>query len=150
MKVVFLSNVKGVGRVGEIKEVNDGYARNFLFPRKLAATATPGVQASVAQAQQEAARLTELSQQTRQALKSALDNITLELHAPANEKGTLFAAIQPQSVQDALAHAHQLHVPKEALSEVHTIKHVAEHTVPVDLGGDTRAFLKILVKPSAE
>lgn len=146
MKVVLLNNIKGIGRVGDIKEVNDGYARNFLFPRKLAASATPSAQARLVQTQQEATRLAQLSQQTRATLKEALEVIILTLTAPANEKGTLFAAIQPDTVQKALAHVHQLHVPLQALSEVHTIKHIGEHTVSIDLGGAFQAALRILVK----
>ncbi len=146
MKVVLLKHVRSIGQAGQIKEVSDGYARNFLFPRKLAVEATASAQNRVAQAQEEAARTAQLSQETRLALKRSLEAITLELTAEANAKGTLFAALQPSVVQVALTRVYSIHVPLEALSEIHTVKHIGTHTVAVDLGSGVQAKLSITVK----
>jgi large subunit ribosomal protein L9 len=113
MKVLLLKHVRGIGQAGQVKDVSDGYARNFLLPRKLAAEATPSAQAHAKQAQAEAERNAQLSQETRLTLKRSLEGITLELVAEANAKGTLFAAIQPAAVQVTLTRVHGIHVPLE-------------------------------------
>lgn len=102
MKVIFLQDVKGQGKKGEIKDVAEGYARNFLLPRGLAQLATAGAQKNLEQmkAAEEKKKAREL--QEAQALAARLSKMTLVIKAKAGESGRLFGAITSKQIAEAL------------------------------------------------
>jgi len=102
MKVVFIANVPGVGRSDEVKEVSDAYARNFLFPKRLAKIASRDVLTAQQQRQQrqdqaQAEAVTNAAQEINR-----LQKVTVRLTAPASDQGRLFAAIHADTVTAAL------------------------------------------------
>lgn len=98
MKVIFVQNVSGVGKIDEIKEVADGYARNFLFPKHLAVAAgTQAVQELKAQ-QAKKAKEEVRDLQMQQSLAERLDGVSLEFKEKVSEKGLLYAAVNPAMV----------------------------------------------------
>lgn len=102
MKVIFLQDVKGQGKKGEIKEVAEGYARNYLLPRGLAQLATAGATKNLEQmkAAEEKRKAREL--QEAQALAERLSKMKLVIKAKAGESGRLFGAITSKQIAEAL------------------------------------------------
>ncbi len=103
MKVILLQKVTGLGNADEVKEVAEGYARNFLFPKHLA------VQASGQAMQERDAHHRKLAKEAEQDLKiqeslaERLDGLEIELFEKCNENGLLYAAVTPKKVSEALA-----------------------------------------------
>ena len=124
-------------KTGELKQVPDGYARNYLFPHHLAkpATASGVEQAQATQAKQTAelqARAAEYA-----ALSSQLNTTTLTLKAPANEHGKLFAAVHADQLVQAFKDAN-LSVTGDMIT-LPVIKTIGEHTINVKIPGQTSA-----------
>jgi large subunit ribosomal protein L9 len=129
MKVLLLKDVRGVGMHGTVKEVSDGYARNFLLPNKLAEVATEEKmkQVEAQAAAREAERKTEEDQLNKKI--ASLRGKTLAIAARATEKGGLFKTITPAEVAKAIRTEHSLEVPESAIEISTPIKTVGEHSV---------------------
>lgn len=122
MQVLFLQNVKGLGKIGEVKNVNDGYAQNFLFPKKLAEPATAEKVAKLKQAAQ--AKIDEAKIHVDLLVKTfaALDGKEVELHRKVNSSGALFGAVHASDLRDAIKEAHKVSVGLEFIKitqEIH-------------------------------
>lgn len=102
MKVIFLQDVKGQGKKGEIKDVADGYARNFLIPRGLAQPATEGNLKSIGQMKAAENRRKEKAREEAQALAAKLAGMTLVIRAKAGENGRLFGAVTNKQIAEEL------------------------------------------------
>lgn len=135
MKVILLQHIRGIGRVGDIKDVNDGYARNFLFPRQAAKPATDGIVKEVTAAKAKKLELADMHRQELQALAKELTGTRVELSRKANQKGTLFAAIPDITVNGRVF----------ALPE--PIKNTGEHPVSLKLGDGVSADVTVVVTP---
>jgi large subunit ribosomal protein L9 len=144
MKVILLDNIRGIGRVGDLKDVNDGYARNFLIPRKLARVAG-------AQAQQEAeamkARRLEastLAEAEAERLAAVISQTTLTMHGRANAKGTLFAGIESSHIAEVLSAAVHAHISDRMVLLEEHLKTLGEHTVRIRVGNrETQCVVRI-------
>ncbi len=149
MKVILLEDVRGVGAAGSVESVADGYARNYLFPRKLAIPASEGSVKNL-----ELHRTTIRRKQAReasnaQAVAERLTNITLKLKAKAGEAGRLYGSITHTEVAEALEAEHGLHVDRRAITFPHPIKTLGPHEAQVKLHKEVEATLKIEVEPEA-
>lgn len=102
MKVIFLKDVKGQGKKGEIKNVSEGYAHNFLLPQGLAQPATEGAVKTLDNQKKAEDRRKEQEKQDAQALAAKLAATTVQLKAKAGEGGRLFGAITNKQVADEL------------------------------------------------
>lgn len=102
MKVIFLQDVKGQGKKGEIKEVSEGYARNFLLPKGLVQPATAGAQKTMEQMHAAADKKKEKEQRDAQALAAKLSETTVVIKAKSGEAGRLFGAITSKHIAEAL------------------------------------------------
>lgn len=113
MQVLFLQNVRGIGKAGEIKNVNDGYAQNFLFPKKLAEVATAQKIAKIKNTAQ--AKIDEKRVQTELLIKTlgALEGVVVELHRKVNSAGALFGSIHASDVREAIQATHKISVNLE-------------------------------------
>ena len=143
MKVIFVQDVRGVAKKGEVKEVAAGYAENFLFPKKLALSATPAI---IARAEAEIKRqkaLAEESLKKARALVTALSGYTLKVGRKA-EKGKLFGAITTHDIADLLTAA-GFRVEKKHLKLPRPIKLLGEYTVAVDLGAGVKTSVSVVV-----
>src|SRR5699024_481751 len=102
MKVIFLQDVKGKGKKGEVKDVPVGYTNNFLFKNNLAEKATPGNKSKIkAQENKKAEQAAEEKQEAEQ-LKAQLEKLTVELKAKSGEAGRLFGSITSKQIADTL------------------------------------------------
>ena len=148
MKVVLLNNIKGIGRIGDVKDISDGYARNFLLPRKLVRLATQG---AVQEAETlKIKRLSEEKLASEEAAKAAekLAGLTVELTAKASEQGTLFASIGKEEVLQKIRQTTGLPLNREAVCMDEHIKTAGEHEVHLHLTSDITATVRVVVTPA--
>ena len=139
MKVVLITDVKKVGRKGEVHEVANGYAMNVLIPQKLA---IPGTAENLKKAERAAEHLAEKRELNDTLLAKnlrELDGKTLRIEARSNEKGNLFQTIRARDVAEALAASYSVAVPESTL-HVEDIRSVGEYTVRLKGGGVAASF----------
>ncbi len=134
MKVVFLKNVGGVGAHGTIKEVADGYALNFLIPRKLAEQATPDKVARVQALMKEASDKETVRAAQGSAHAKKLEGAAVEVEARANEKGHLYKQLSPDVVAAAIKKAHGIDIAPDAVHFANPIKEVGESKAEIKFG----------------
>lgn len=145
MKVVFLKDVKGKGKKGEIKNVADGYAQNFLIKNGYAAEANAQALSQLEgqkklQAKNAAAELAEAK-----ALKEKLEALTVELKAKSGEGGRLFGSISTKQIADALQKVHGFKIDKRKMTLNEGIRALGFTNVPVKLHHEVTATLKVHV-----
>ena len=149
MKIVLQEDVKGLGVAGDVKDVADGYARNYLIPRHLAAPATSGALKNV-EAQRAAAskRQAQLEAEAR-ALATRLDNTTLTLKARVGGQERLYGSITTADIATALGRELGVPFDRRKLVLEEPIRELGTHTVPVHLARDVTATLTVRVEAEA-
>jgi len=145
MKVILQEAVPGVGSPGKVVEVADGFARNYLLPRKLAIAATPGALRNLAQHQEQIKRKLAKGASDAQALAERLAAVTVTLSAKAGEASKLYGSITPADISAELAHTHQLSVDKRKIVIPEPIRMLGEHVVRVHLGHGLEPELRVNV-----
>ncbi len=131
MKVIFLKDVRGVGRAHEVKNVAGGYAINFLFKQRLAEAATPEKVAAIeAKAKAHEAELLKAEEELVQKVNS-LRGKRITFTSRATEKGGLFKQISPKDIAHQIVVEHKVAIPETAVSLPEHIKTVGEHTAIV-------------------
>ena len=143
MKVVFLQDVPNVARTGEIKEVANGYGRNFLIPQKLALLAKPGV-ASMIEAQPRIKAQAE-SQAKLVELASHLDGKEVNLKARVGAKERLYGSITTADIADELQSSAGLVVDKKKIELAEPIRHLGSYEVAIRLAKDIIPQIKVIV-----
>jgi large subunit ribosomal protein L9 len=146
MKVIFLKDVKGKGKKGEVKNVADGYAHNFLLKQGLAVEANPSSVSSLnAQKKKEEKLAAEELAEAKQ-LKAKIDEITVELTAKSGEGGRLFGSITSKQIAEELQKKHSIKVDKRKIELEDAIRSLGVTKVPVKLYPDVTATLNVHVK----
>ena len=103
MQVILIQNVAGIGKIDDVKDVSEGYARNFLFAKNLAMSATPKVIADLKIRQNKKVKDHEMELREQQSLADKLDGWELLLKEKVSKGEALYAAVGPQKVSEALA-----------------------------------------------
>jgi large subunit ribosomal protein L9 len=147
MRVILLKNVPNFGDEGEIKEVSDGYFRNFLLPKKLASAATSQLLAQTKKRLEEKNRKIEATSLQLRATAEKLKGMTVVIRASADEKGTLYGKVAPDAVSRALQ-AKEFEVSPSQIRFPEPIKTVGEHTAKVKLGDGIEVVLMIRIERS--
>ena len=145
MKVILLQDVKGKGKKGQMLEISDGYARNFLLPKKLAIEATPDAintmrmndKAAAERAAKERAEALEISHKLRE--------MTLVVKAKGGGAGRLFGSVTNAEIADALA-KNGVKLDKRKIVMGETIKNVGTYTVTCKLGYEISAPLTVKIE----
>ncbi len=145
MKVVFLQDVKAQGKKGDIKDVSDGYARNYLLPRKLASEATADTlnaiklkeKAKAAQAAKEKALAEEYAKK--------LDAVQVTVRAKAGSGGKLFGAVTNEAISKALKEQFDMDIEKNKIVQGDPIKSFGSYTVKAKLGYEVSGNINLLV-----
>ncbi|MEH7353336.1 50S ribosomal protein L9 [Neobacillus drentensis] len=145
MKVIFLKDVKGKGKKGEVKNVADGYAQNFLFKQGLAVEANNASISSLdaQNKKQEKMAAEELAEAKK--LKETLDKITVELTAKAGEGGRIFGSITTKQVAEELQKKHGIKIDKRKMELADAIRTLGHTKVPVKLHHEVTATLTVSV-----
>lgn len=145
MKVIFLQDVKGRGKKGEVKNVADGYAQNFLIKQGLATEATnANMKALEGQKNKEKKEAAEELAKSKE-LKEVLEKLTVELKAKSGEGGRLFGSITSKQIAEALQKAHNIKVDKRKIEMDDAIRALGYTNVPVKLHPEVTATLKVHV-----
>ena len=129
MKVIFNVDVRGQGKKGEMKEVSDGYARNYLLPRKLASEAT--ADAVNAFKLREKAKAAQIARDRALAEENAkkLAGVVVQVQARAGQGGRLFGAVTSQEISDALREQHGIEIEKNRIVQPEPIKQFGSYEV---------------------
>ncbi|MHB1653231.1 MAG: 50S ribosomal protein L9 [Desulfitobacteriaceae bacterium] len=145
MKVILNADVKGTGKKGQIIEVADGYARNFLVPKGLAMEATAGnIQALVNKKASEARRK-EQEKQTAVDLAAKLESLIVEVVSKTGEGGRLFGSVTNKEIADTLKKRYAIDMDKRKLELKEPIKTVGTYTVQAKLHPEVNAKFQIRV-----
>ncbi len=149
MKVIFLQNIKGTAQIGDIKNVSDGYARNFLIPKNLAkpATAEAEKQAEILKKKRESANLT--SKESAVELAKTLEGLVLEVTEDANEEGHLYGSVNAKIISEALVKK-KIKIKEDLINLPEPIKTVGEHEVELELHPEVKTKIKISISPTAK
>ena len=145
MKVILLQKITGVGDTDQVKEVADGYARNFLFPRNLAVPASPQALKDLQLQKTKKAKLETQDLQKQQSLAQKLDGLLLEFKEKTSEKGQLYAAVTITTIINELT-KRGLDVAKNQIT-LEPIKEPGDYTAQVKLRHGLEAELNISVLP---
>ena len=145
MKVIFKVDVRGQGKKGEMKEVSDGYARNYLLPRGLAAEAT--ADNINAMKLKEKAKAAQLAREKAQAQENArkLEGVQVIIRARAGGAGKLFGAVTSQEISAALKEQFDIDIEKNKIVQAEPIKSFGSYTVKAKLGFETSGNINVLV-----
>lgn len=144
MKVILLKDVEKVGKKGDIKEVADGYARNFLIPEKLAVLASKSEIAKIEAQKETEAKQAEEELARYQEIATQMDGLELEISVKIDEDGKLFGAINASQVSEKLQEK-GFEIKKEQVKLEKAIKEIGEHEVTVELPHNLEARVKIIV-----
>lgn len=146
MKVIFNADVKGKGKKGEIKEVNDGYARNYLLKHNLAVEATKGnLQAQKAKdAKQEQKAQEEVEDAQR--LKGKLADLEVKLMAKSGDNGRLFGSITSKQIAEQLKKDHDIKIDKRKIELDDPIRTLGYTNVPVKLHPEVTGTIKVHIE----
>ena len=145
MKVILLQDVKSQGKKDQIIEVSDGYARNFLFPKKLAAEATADVINSRKIADAAAKRREDLEKKAALELKAQLENMIVTLKAKAGTGGRLFGSVTTKEIADALKAQYKIDIEKNKFTIENPIKAFGTYEVKVKLYPEVSGIVKVKV-----
>jgi large subunit ribosomal protein L9 len=149
MKVILLDDVAKLGRRGEVRDVSDGYARNFLIPKKLALSATAGnltnLEHITKQQDAKAGRI----KSDAEALRVRIEGLSYEERRQASEEGKLFGSVTSQDIVDFLGR-HGVKVERRRVHLDEPIKTLGETRVPIRIHPDVTAELPVSVVRSSE
>lgn len=146
MKVILLQDVKGKGKKGQMLEVSDGYARNFMLPRKLAVEATADTINTMRMTDKANQEKRQREREEAFALSNQLKAITVVVKAKGGGAGRLFGSVTTQNIADALKNDHGITLDKHKIVLSDTIRNVGNYTAKCKLGYEITADLKLKVE----
>lgn len=146
MKLILLQDVKGQGKKGEIIEASDGYARNFLMPRKLAAPATADVLNAKKIAYEATQRRMRLEKEAAEKLAKELKDLPVHIKAKAGSGGKLFGSVTAKEIAEEMKKQHQVDVQKNKIVLEETIKNFGTYEVKVKLYPEVTGTLRVVVE----
>jgi large subunit ribosomal protein L9 len=144
MKVILLKAIKGLGQQDDIKEVAEGYARNFLFPNNLAVQATEKGVRDVSEAKKRVAKKSEEELHYQQSLAGQLDGVEVEVIEKANEKGVLYAAVTQQKISAALKKMGFEVGPTQI--QIKSLKNIGNFPVKIKFGHGLEAEVTVIIQ----
>jgi large subunit ribosomal protein L9 len=146
MKVILTDEIRGLGTRGDIVTVKDGYARNFLIPKKLAREATTGNLKSIEQEKKKWAVLAQAEREQAQKAADAVKGVKVTIQKRVGDTGQLFGSVTANEIADALV-AKGVQVEKRRIELEHPIKSLGVHDVEVRLHRDVTAQIQVEVVP---
>lgn len=146
MKVILKKDVKSLGKAGDIVNVSDGHARNYLIPRGLATEATEGNIIALSSAKKQEEQLKAKEQKKAEELRKFLAQLVLEIRHPAGGQHKLFGSVGSKDIQQALER-HGIYVDRKAILLEDNIRIPGEYPIKVKLGAGYTAEIKVLVIP---
>ncbi len=146
MKVILQQDVKGQGKKGEMVEVSDGYARNYLLPRKLAVQATTdNLNAFKLKEKAKAAQIEKEKQEARDTAEK-LSKCVVKISAKAGNAGKLFGSVTSKEIAEALKEQFQIDIEKNRIVQSEPIKAFGTYEVKCKLGYEITSTIHVVVK----
>lgn len=146
MKVIFLQDVSSKGKQGEIKDVADGYARNFLFPRKLALPATPAAMKEAQVRMEENKKKRERYQTELGQLAQRIEGTELNFKAKAGGKGRLHGSITAADIARKLTEIAGSEIDKKKIELEEPLRNLGTHEVVVGFSGGIEAKISVVIE----
>lgn len=145
MKVVLLQDVKDLGKKGDLVNASDGYARNFLFPRKLAVEATTGKLKEIEDKKAAERNRKEKELKAAKELAEKLSKLEINFRTKAGESGKLFGSITGKDVADAIKGQHNIEVDKKKVVLHEAIKALGTYQVEIKVYPEVTAKINVKV-----
>ncbi len=146
MKVILLQDVKGKGKKGQMVEVSDGYARNYMLPRKIAVEATADNVNTMRMTDKANAEKRQKEREEAFAISQRLKEVTVVVKAKGGGAGRLFGSVTTQEIADALKKQENITVDKRKIVLDEQIKTVGLYTVKCKLGYEITAEMKLKIE----
>lgn len=146
MKVVLLKDVKGLGRKNDVKEVSDGYVRNFLIPKNLVKVATSKVLEEVAKIKSALEREEEADKKHLVELAKNLEDRPLRLKLRTDENGHLFGSVNKEVILKSLRDSGLITSERTEVKLDHPIKELGDYVVPIELNKGVRTEIKLIIE----
>jgi len=146
MQVLLLQDVHGLGHAGDVKKVTDGYARNYLLPRKLAVVATAEAMKQVEQHRQAISRHQIKALTEAQEFAQVLDGVTVSFQARAGEGDRLYGSITNAHIADALTEKVGREVDKRKIDLEEPLKELGTHAVTIRLAPEAEAKIIVVIE----
>ena len=144
-QAILLQDVESLGERGDVVDVSPGYLRNYLLPRKLAETATPGSIKAAAREHERAEQAQRDAQERSQESASLLSRTVLTIPQQAGEDGRLFGSVTPQDIADAIRDARGIRVDRRKIHLEEPIRHTGTYMVVVEVADEVTATVKTMV-----
>ncbi len=145
MKVIFLKDVPRVGKKDDIKEMSDGYAQNFLFPRKLAIVATMQAVNNLERQKKEIVIEREVQESLLLKNLEGIKDKVVTISGKANEKGHLFKAIHTEEITRAMHIQHHAEISPEFIDLEKPIKEIGDFDIPIKIKNKKSSFKLIVI-----
>jgi large subunit ribosomal protein L9 len=145
MKVLFVKEVAGAARAGEVKEVAPGYARNYLLPKRLAIAADDRVVEQVRQREEAARRRAEKALNDARELSARLRKLTVTIYAKTGEAGRLFGSVTNADIAQQLKREAGVEIDKRKITVEPPIKSLGPHEVEIELHPEVTETLRVVV-----
>ena len=147
MRIVLTANIKGLGIIGDVRNVSDGYAKNFLFPKKLAQEASATAIAKAQENRRLRSEATLLAQQDAVLAAKKLEGTIIEVRGKASLNGKLFAGIEAHAIADAASKIADIHIPPSSIHIEHSLKTIGDHEVSAVFASGVSAKFTVKVSP---
>ncbi len=144
MKVILRQDFEQLGRIGDVVEVKDGYARNFLIPRQIAYQATESSMRRLEEEKKQHAKRMEKEKRTSEKLAAELEKVSITIQMKVGEEEKLFGSVTSQMIADALKEK-RIEIDKRQIELEDSIKALGIYTVPVKLPGGVTGNVKVWV-----
>ena len=146
MKVILQQDVQGQGKKGQLVDVSDGYARNYLLPRKLAITATQESMAVMKQQEKARAKKMEASIAVAREIADKLQSVIVKIPARSGGAGgKLFGAVTSKEISEALLEQHGIEIEKQRIVQDEHIKSFGSYEIKCKLGHEINGVINVLV-----
>lgn len=145
MKIMLIKDVENVGLAGDVKEVADGYGRNYLIPRRLAIVAGRGAEAEAKRLRDAVAKRETKERNEAQELAELIDNKTVVVRLKVGAEDKVFGAITNDDIATALRLQHQVEVDRRKIELKDPLKQLGEHQVPLRLHRDVTAHINLII-----
>jgi large subunit ribosomal protein L9 len=145
VRVLLTKDVENIGRAGDVKEVADGYGRNYLLPRKLAIAAGRGAEAEARRLREAAVKKETRERSEAQAVADEIDNKTVVVRLRVGAEDRAFGSITNQDVAQALKAQHRVEIDRHKIDLKEPIKALGEHQVPLKLHREVTAHVNVIV-----
>ena len=146
MKIIFLQDVPRVGKKYDIKEINDGYALNFLFPKKWATLATPKAVAEIERRKKEIVIEREVQDDLLNKNLEEIKGKTITIKAKADEKGHLFSTIREKTIVETMEKENHVQIDEKFIALEKPIKEIGEFEIPILIKNKKSSFKLIVEK----